>query len=227
MSSASIFLLGASTFALKTPDDLTVAEAIGVKLSSSFEFYSRNALRLSEVPQEIILKMKRAEFLVLHLGVMEFLPSLKKRLYPCLNVQKRNGFLYDIKYEPFPALAYFVNIYNRICFNLQLKLELCLMQEKPITLTDFLGKLILDPDSQIRQVFLLSPPPIKHPGSLEAIVNTLSEIDNVKAIFDCVSIIDYMECSSQLNHDSTGHLKRIHRGTFSINVAVSIMRRIQ
>lgn len=214
--------MGASTFALKTPTGSTIASQIGIAISPNAESYARNALKICDIPKDLFPAILSSELLVLHLGVMEFLPSLRQRLYPCLAVQSKNGFLYNIEHKRFPSFARLLNSYNRICFNVQLKMNLCVNDISRDTLKDFVIGLNDNTESQIKRIFLISPPPITHPLSEEASNQTNSVLQNLQEFFWNVKVIDYTTLTIGLRHDKSGHLIESDRETFASRVVSTI-----
>ena len=214
--------MGSSTFALQTPTGSTIANEIGGSISPNAESYARNALQICDIPRVLFPSILASELLVLHLGVMEFLPSLRKRLYPCLAVQSKNGFLYDIHNERFPIIARLVNSYNRACFNTQLKMNLCINEISQNTLRNFVTELNENPESKIARIFLISPPPVNHPHSQEATSQTNSVLQNLKLLFRNVEVIDYTVLTDGLLHDKSGHLIESDRKTFASRVVSTI-----
>jgi hypothetical protein len=214
--------MGSSTFALKTPTGSTVANQIGSAISPNAESYARNALKICDIPKVLFPTILSSELLVLQLGVMEFLPSLRKRLYPCLAVQSKNGFLYDIEHKRFPALARVLNSYNRVCFNAQLKMNLCINDISGETLKDFVTGLHDNTESKIERIFLISPPPITHPLSEEALNETNSVLQNLEELFRNVKVIDYTVLTIGLQHDKSGHLIESDREIFASRLVSTI-----
>lgn len=227
MATYKIFLVGSSTFALKASNDATIADEIGRAISDETDFFAKNALRISEIPANVYPKIVASEILVLHIGVMDFLPSLKKRLYPCLAVQSKNGFLYEIEYKKNPIVERLLNIYNRVCFNLQLMANLCVNEISPEILESFVSEILEKPESKIKRIFLISPPPVRHPGARHALGRTKTAIQNTKKMFQKVDIIDYQLLTIGLIHDHSGHLIESDRHLFSSRVASTIQETLK
>ena len=217
-----VFLLGASTFHLKTYAGTCIADSIGQAISPRFDSFSKNALQICDLPEVLFTQIINCEILVIHLGVMDYLPGLRKRLYPLLKVQSRNCFFYEIEIKRFPALARVLNDYNRFCFSAQLRMKLFLVNTKSNQLTKLVKTLILNPRSKIFKVFLVSPPPVNHQGALEAIKKTESEIEYLELLFGNVSRIDYMNMTQDLHHDSSGHLLLPDRDIFVARMVSAI-----
>lgn len=222
MASNEVFLLGSSTFRMRTPTGETIANAIGRAISESFDSYAQNALQIREIPETLFPRILNSEYLVLHIGIMEFLPCLKKRLYPCLKVQKRNGFFYEIEFEQLPPLEKVMNSYNRICFKAQLRLRWFLREIDQKSLLNFVTSLTQDAQSKIVRVFLISAPPTVYPNSLDANCRVESALQEINNLFINVSIISYTEMTHDLHHDSTGHLIESERQIFVTRVATAI-----
>jgi len=217
-----IFLVGSSTFALTTLSGESVADMIGRLTAQNSESFTKNALQVIDIPEQVICRMLQAEVLILHIGVMEFLPRLEKRIYPHLHVQSKNGFFYDIRFEPFPPLAWLLNIHNRVCFNVQLSMKLFRGKMDPNSLKNFVSRLTQESTSQFSRIIFISSPPVNHPKSREARIMTQSALAEIVDIFDYVSIIDYTEMTYGLNHDKSGHLVPDHREQFATRVAAAI-----
>lgn len=201
-----VFLLGGSTFHMSTYAGTNVADSIGQALSPQFDSFSKNALQIHELPEVLLTQIANCEIVVIHLGIMDYLPGLKKRLYPILKVQSKNCFLYQINHNRFPALARVLNIYNSFCFNAQLRMKLFLVNAKSNQLGELVKTLSLNDGPKNRKIFLISPPPIVHPGASEAIKKVESEIENLELLFSNVSKINYINMTQGLDHDSKGHL---------------------
>lgn len=199
-------IVGSSTFGLKLPKGQNIAYEIGKNFSNSPEIITRNALELNSLTMEEINKIISSEIAILQVGVFEFLPKLRRRFYPTLRVQRKNKFLYEISVEKFPYVATILNNYNRIIFNLQLVLNIGVQTNDETVLEIFYEHLLNSSKSKLHYLFLLTSPPVKHPGSENAVRKTRRILGTITDRHKNAILIDYDVLTNNLNHDKTGHL---------------------
>lgn len=199
-------IVGSSTFGLKLPKGQNIAYKIGKNFSNSPEIITRNALELNSLTMEEINKIISSEIAILQVGVFEFLPKLRRRFYPTLRVQRKNKFLYEISVEKFPYVATILNNYNRIMFNLQLVLNIGVQTNDKTALEIFYEHLLNSSKSKLHYLFLLTSPPVKHPGSENAVRKTRRILETITDRHKNAILIDYDVLTNNLSHDKTGHL---------------------
>jgi hypothetical protein len=199
-------ILGSSTFGLKLLEGQNIAYKIGKHFSNSPEIITRNALELNSLTMEEINKIISCEIAIIQVGVFEFLPSLRRRFYPTLRVQHKNKFLYEIRVEKFPYVATILNKYNRILFNLQLVLNIGVQINNDAALEIFCENLLKDSKSNLDYLFMLTSPPVAHPGSKEAIRKVRWVLSTIADKYKNAILLDYDVLTKNLNHDMSGHL---------------------
>lgn len=165
-------LVGSSTFGLKLSDGQNISTKIGKHFSYSPEILTRSALQLNSLTLEELNSLMSSDVAFLQVGVFEFLPKLRRRFYPTLAVQHKNEFLYEIEIKKYPYVATILNNYNRILFNLQLVLNIAVQTNDETAFEIFCEHLLNSSKSKLRYLFLLTSPPVKHPGSENAVRKT-------------------------------------------------------
>ena len=207
-------LVGSSTFGLKLSDGKNISTKIGKHFSYSPEIITRSALQLNSLTLEELNKLMSSDVAFLQVGVFEFLPKLRCRFYPTLRVQHKNKFLYEIKIEKYPYVATILNNYNRILFNLQLVLNIGVQTNDETALEIFCEHLLNSSKSKLHYLFLLTSPPVKHPGSENAMRKTRRILETITNRRKNAILLDYDLLTKNLNHDKTGHLVPEDRDEF-------------
>ena len=215
-------LVGSSTFGLKLSDGQNIATKIGKHFTHSPEIVTRSALQLDSLTLEELYSLMSSEIVILQLGVFEFLPKLRRRFYPTLPVQHKNEFLYEIKIDKYPYVATILNNYNGILFNLQLLLNIGVQTNDETTLENFCEHLLNSSKSKLHYLFLLTAPPVKHPGSENAVRNTQRILATITERHKNAILLDYDVLTKNLNHDKTGHLVPEDRDEFVRSVTDEI-----
>lgn len=199
-------LVGSSTFGLKLSDGQNISTKIGKHFSYSPEIVTRSALQLNSLTLEELNSLMCSEVAFLQVGVFEFLPKLRRRFYPTLPVQHKNEFLYVIKIDKHPYVAMILNNYNRILFNLQIVLNIGVQTNDETALEIFCEHLLNSSKSKLHYLFLLTSPPVKHPGSENAVRKTRQILGTITDRHKNAILLDYDALTKNLNHDKTGHL---------------------
>lgn len=207
-------IVGSSTFTLKLSEGQNIAYKIGKSFSNSPEIIARNALELNSLTMEEINKIISSEIAIMQVGVFEFIPKLKRRFYPTLRVQHKNKFLYEIRVEKFPYVAKILNNYNRVLFITQLALNIGVQINDDAALEIFCENLLENPKSKLEYLFLLTSPPVAHPGSEDAIRKVDRILGTIADRYRNVILLDYNVLTKNLNHDRSGHLVSEDRGVF-------------
>jgi hypothetical protein len=209
-----VILLGASTFGLKLSEGQNIAHKIGKHFSNSPEIIARSAIELNSLTTEELNKLMSSEIAILQVGVFEFLPKLRRRYYPTLRVQHKNKFLYPIRIDKLPRVAKILNNYNRILFNLQLALNIGVQINDDAALEIFLENLLKSPKSKLDYLFLLTSPPVEHPGSESSVKKVRRILGTIADTYINATLLDYDVLTKNLNHDKTGHLVSEDRDEF-------------
>jgi hypothetical protein len=209
-----VTVVGSSTFGLKLSDGQNIANVIGKHFSNSPEILIRSALQLNTLTLEELNKLMSSKVAILQVGVFEFLPKLRRRFYPTLPVQHKNQFLYEINIDKYPRVATTLNNYNRILFNLQLVLNIGVQVSDDTALEIFCENLLNRSKSKLEYLFLLTSPPVKHPGSENAVRKTKRILGTITDRHRNTILLDYDVLTKNLNHDKTGHLLSEDRDEF-------------
>ena len=222
MGQMKVWLVGASTFSLITDRRISIAQQIELPQGFIKYSYSKNALQLEDIPAAIVTNIINSEILILHVGIMDHLPRLKIRAYPCLKVQRENGFLYDIAIPNHQTMANLINLYNRFCYMTQWHLKLFYSSNSSFNFSKHLEETFLSTESKIIKIIILTPPPVVHPGINQSRDKTIEKIYSLSKKYRNIAVLDYNIISQDLIHDKSGHLVSSCRTIFTTRLSESI-----
>jgi hypothetical protein len=107
-------------------------------------------------------------------------------------------------------------------FNLQIRLKLAVTQREELIVTKLISLLLNEENSKVKRIFLLTPPPISHPGSKLAIYDCIDELQSLSAAYERVELLNYNQICEKLHHDKSGHLMLDGREEFFRRIVIFI-----